>query len=195
MKAYRLHRNFAAGIRFLGFNAGEIAATFQISVAQAKKILDGRPVFLKPQQISIIQSVLRNQMSYAIPARVDRLLNNPKTRKSFVVWVHSVARMLDVYEELQILEDQENFLNPMDPMLTSFYTINNGMREARQLLIQIHQKCPQFDELFFHGTRLLETFHSIPQDAFQNRVPASVDVLTLSPEDARIRENLLKEQQ
>ena len=195
MKAYRLHRNFAAGIRFLGFNAGEIAATFQISVAQAKKILDGRPVFLKPQQIDIIQSVLRNQMSYAIPARVDRLLNNQKTRKSFVVWVHSVARMLDVYEELQILEDQENFLNPMDPMLTSFYTINNGMREARQLLIQIHQKCPQFDELFFHGTRLLETFHSIPQDAFQNRVPASVDVLTLSPEDARIRENLLKEQQ
>ena len=195
MKAYRLHRNFAAGIRFLGFNAGEIAATFQISVAQAKKILDGRPVFLKPQQIDIVQSVLRNQMSYAIPARVDRLLNNPKTRKSFVVWVHSVARMLDIYEELQILEDQENFLNPMDPMLTSFYTINNGMREARQLLIQIHQKCPQFDELFFHGTRLLETFHSIPQDALQNRVPASVDILTLSPEDARIRENLLKEQQ
>ena len=195
MKVYRLHRNLAAGIRFLGFNAREISETFQISLAQAKKVLEGKQILLEPQQIDIVQSVLRNQISYALSARIERLLNNPKTRKSFVLWVHSAACMLDIYEAMQVSEDQCDFINPMDPILAGLYTIDIGMKETRHLLTQIHQKCPQFDELFFHGTRLLETFRSIPHDVVQSRVPTSLDVLTLSPEDVKIRENLLKEQQ
>ena len=153
MKSYRLHKELAAGIRLLGLNNREISEAFQISLSQAKKIMEGRPVFLTDDQQDIVKSVLRNQLPYALPARVNRLLNSEKTRIPFIAWVHSVALMLDVYADLQPYKDQCDFINYMDPFLSGLYTVDNGMREVRQLLIQIHEKCPQFDELFFHGTR------------------------------------------
>jgi hypothetical protein len=192
---HRLHRNLAASIRLLGLNAQEIAEGFQISREQAKKILIGRPVWLEQSQLDIVTSVLRNQLPYALPARIGRLLNNDKTRQSFVTWVHSAALMMDVYDSMQDIQDQCDFINPMDPFLAGLYTVDAGMRETRQLLIQIHQKCPQFDSLFFYGTRFLERIKGIEKDAPDTRVPSSVDVLLLSPEDSKIRETLLKEQQ
>ena len=163
-KIHRLHRNLAASIRLLGLSCREVSEAFQISMAQAKKILDGRPVYLEQSQLDIVTSVLRNQLPYALPARIGRLLNNPKTRQSFVSWVHSMAMMLDVYETLQNTQDQCDFINPMDPFLSGLYTVDVGMRETRQLLVQIHEKCPQFDQLFFYGTRFLERFQGIQKD-------------------------------
>ena len=189
---HRLHRNMAASIRLLGLNSQEIAEAFQISRTQAKKICDGRPVYLEQSQLDIVTSVLRNQLPYALPARIGRLLNNEKTRQPFVAWVHSAAMMMDVYDCLQPHADQCDFINPMDPFLAGMYTVDAGMRETRELLVQIHQKCPQFDELFFHGTRFLETLQDMPTEAPATRVPSSVDIFALSPEDAKLRENLVR---
>ena len=177
----------------MGLGTKEIAEAFSISIVQARKILDGRPVFLEQNQIDIIQSVLKNQLQYALSARVERLLNNEKTRKSFVVWVHSAALMIDIYDSMQSAADQCNFINPMDPFLSGLYTMDAGIRETRELLSQIHQKCPQYDALFFHGTRLLEAFKGMSTDSQNARVPASIDVFALSPEDAKAKEKLIKE--
>ena len=144
MERHRLHRNLTTGILLLGLSAKEIAEAFSLSITHAKKILEGHPVFLEQRQIDIIQSVLKNQLQYALSARVERLLNNEKTRKSFVAWVHSAALMVDVYDSMQSAADQCNFLNPMDPFLSGLYTMAAGIRETRELLVQIHQKCPQY---------------------------------------------------
>ena len=192
MERHRLHRNLVQGILLLGLSPKEISDAFQISTVQANKILNGRPVFLEQQQLDIISSVLKNQLQYALSARVERLMNNEKTRKSFVAWVHSAALMMDIYDGMQPYADQCNFLNPMDPFLTGLYTVDAGMRETRELLRQIHQKCPQFDELFFHGTRLLETFQGVDSENSRDRVPASIDIFALSPEDAKRRETLVR---
>ena len=190
MERHRLHRNLTNGILLLGLSAKEIAEAFSLSMSHAKKIMEGRPVFLEQGQIDIIQSVLKNQLQYALSARVERLMNNEKTRKSFVAWVHSAALMMDIYDGMQPYANQCNFLNPMDPFLTGLYTVDAGMRETRELLRQIHQKCPQYDALFFHGTRLLETFQGVNSEKSRDRVPASIDIFALSPEDAKAREIL-----
>lgn len=179
----------------LGLSQREISEAFQVSMAHAKKILEGRPVFLEQQQLDIISSVLKNHLQYALPARVERLLNNDKTRHSFIAWVHSAALMMDIYDSMQTHVDQCDFLNPNDPFLTGLYTVDAGMRETRELLLQIHQKCPQYDALFFHGTRLLETFQGVDIGTSRDRVPTSIDIFALSPEDAKARETLVKEQQ
>ena len=100
--------------------------------------------------------------------------------------------MIDVYDSMQSAADQCNFLNPMDPFLSGLYTMAAGIRETRELLIQIHQKCPQYDALFFSGTRLLETLKGMPVDGSNVRVPESIDVFALSPEDAKAKENLIR---
>ena len=174
----------------LGLSPKEISEAFQLSITHAKKIIEGRPVFLEQQQLDIITSVLKNQLQYALPARIERLLNNDKTRQSFITWVHSAAMMMDVYDSMQTHVDQCDFLNPSDPFLSGLYTVDAGMRETRELLLQIHQKCPQYDALFFHGTRLLESLKDVPKERPEGRVPMSIDVLALSPEDAKAREIL-----
>ena len=194
MIRHKLHRNLANSMRFLCDSVQDMAAVFSISPAQAKKILEGRPVFMPQDSIDIIKSVLRNQLQYALPARINRLLDNQKTRLPFIAWVHSMACMMDIYDTLQPYQDQCDFLNCADPFLIGLYTVDAGMREVRQLLVQIHQKCPQYDALFFHGTRLLEGLKGIKTDAPELRVPSSVDVLSLSPEDERIKEKLLRRQ-
>ena len=193
MKGIKIHKTLADGIRMLGLSAQETADAMQISVYQAKRVLAGETIILTQDQVDIIKSVLKNQLSYALSARIERLLNSDKTRQPFVAWVHSAAQMLDVYETLQTYQNQCNFINCMDPFLTGLYTVDVGMRETRNLLIQIHKKCPQFDQLFFYGTRFLETLQGIPSDVPRCRVPTSIDVFALSPEDAKIREKLVKE--
>lgn len=113
------------------------------------------------------------------------LLRDSRTRDSFVVWVNTAAAMLDMFRSMKALVGQCSFINEMDPFLAGMSHMADSMDEVAGFLERLHQKFPQFDGLFFRGTRFLEEQREdSPPPVI--RVPSSVDVLSLSPEDEGI---------
>ena len=166
---------------------------FQLSMKQGRELIEGRPTMVTQQQLEVVQSICANELSYAFQRRIATLLRDPKTRDSFVVWVNTSAAMLDMFRSMKAIVGQCAFVNDLDPFLAGMSHMAFSMGEVDGFLQRLHQKFPQFDGLFVRGTRFLGE----RQDKVQppvSRVPSSVDVLSLSPEDERIYQ-LFKEQQ
>lgn len=172
-------------IRDICGRAEEVKAAFQLTLKQAQDILACRPVLVTKQQLDVVQSICTNELSYAFQRRIMTLLRDSRTRDSFVVWVNTAAAMLDMFKSMKALVGQCSFINEMDPFLAGMSHMTDSMDEVAGFLERLHQKFPQFDGLFFRGTRFLEeqTEDSPPPVI---RVPSSVDVLSLSPEDEGI---------
>lgn len=188
-----LPENCGIIIRDLCATPEEVKAVFQLSLKDARDILDCYPVMLTQRQLDVVQSICTNEMSYAFQRRIVTLLRNSKTRDYFVVWVNTAAAMLDMFKSMKGLVGQCSFVNDLDPFLAGLSHMADSMDEVTGFLEQLHQKFPQFDGLFFRGTRFLEEKPVIEQPPV-SRVPSSVDVLSLSPEDVRIYKQF-KEQQ
>jgi hypothetical protein len=155
---------------------------YSLSAKDARDILEHRPCFLTSDQVDLVQSICANELKYAIPTRVGRLMSHPVKGPAFAAWVNSAARMLDNLRSAQQVMAQGSFLNVLDPLLSSLANMAACMDEVAVLLEQLHRYCPQFDQLFFHGTRFLEG-QSDNEQLPTDRVLSSVDVLSLSPED------------
>lgn len=179
-------------IQFVCSCIKEAVASFGLSRRQAQAVLSNKPTKVTPEQLDLIQSVCANEIKYALPTRIESLIRTPQYSRNFVLWVNSAAAMLDMFRSIKAIQDQCHFINATDPFLVSLYHMAASMDEVEDFLVQLHRKCPQFDELFFRGTRFLETQPVAAQPPV-SRVPSSVDVLSLSPEDERIYEQL-KEQ-
>ena len=179
-------------IRYTTTSQRAAVKAFGLSQRQAAEVFSDKPVMVTAEQLDLIQSVCANEIKYALPTRIESLIRTPQYSRNFVLWVNSAAAMLDMFRSIKAIQDQSPFINGTDPFLISLYHMAASMDEVEDFLMQLHQKCPQFDELFFRGTRFLETQPAAAQPPV-SRVPSSVDVLSLSPEDERIYEQL-KEQ-
>ena len=180
-------------IRDLCATPQEVKAVFQLPLTQGQDILDGNDVLVTQKQLDVVQSICANELSYAFQRRVAALLHDPRTRDSFVVWVNTSAAMLDMFRSMKAIVGQCAFVNPLDPFLSGMFHMAASMDEVAGFLERLHQKFPQFDGLFFRGTRFLGEQQDVTPPPV-SRVPSSVDVLSLSPEDERIYQ-LYKEQQ
>lgn len=174
-------------IRYLAKSRQQAARAFCLTYDQACALFAEQPVMVSTEQLDLIQSVCANELNYALPARVTALMGNPYQAGNFVLWVNSAAAMLDMFRSIQAIQSQCSFVNPADPFLASLYHMAASMDEVEDFLEQLHRKCPQFDELFFRGTRFLDDSSQAAQPPV-SRVPSSVDVLSLSPDDERIYE-------
>ena len=172
-------------IRYLCTTCAEIRNTFQLPAQVAEAVRRGDPVKVTAKQLDIIQSVCSNELNYAFSTRIQSLLQNEKTAAAFVAWVNTAAAMLDSFRTMQMLVGTAAFINKEDPFLSPLYHTAMSMNEVAGFLQQLHQKCPQFDGLFFRGTRFLDD-EKVAQMPSMSRVPSSVDVLSLSPEDERM---------
>lgn len=180
-------------MRYLCKNYREIQRVFQISQPEAMNISTGRPAMVTAQQLDIIRSVCSNELTYAFVTRVAALMQNDRYRAAFVAWVNTAAALLDSFRSMQTLAGSSPFVAQEDPFLSPLYHLSSSMDEVAALLQQLHQKCPQFDGLFFRGTRFLDGDQTTPMPSV-NRVPSSVEVVSLSPEDERLYQQF-KEQQ
>ena len=192
-KKIALPEQLAVLMRYLCGTGSVIKRTFQLSRKNAEDVAAGRPIKVSAKQLDIIQSVCSNELNYAFATRIQLLMQNEKTAAAFVAWVNTAAAMLDSFRTTQMLVGLASFINKEDPFLCSLYHTAMSMDEVADFLQQLHQKCPQFDGLFFRGTRFLEDEQTSPVSPV-NRVPSSVDILSLSPEDERIYQQF-KEQQ
>lgn len=172
-------------IRYLCKNYREIQRVFQLPQVEAMNISVGRPASVTAQQLDIIRSICSNELNYAFATRIATWMQNDRYRPAFVAWVNTAAAMLDKFRSMQMLAGSSPFVAPEDPFLSPLYHLSSSMAEVAALLQQLHQKCPQFDGLFFRGTRFLDGDQTPPTPPV-DRVPSSVEVLSLSPEDERM---------
>ena len=172
----------------------DLKRVFMLSNRQVKPVWDGLPIKLPLEKIDLIRSVCFNQLRYALPTRISGIMGNDITRPVFILWVNTAAHMLDSFRSIKNAGYQNIVVNGMDPFLASLYHMAASMDEVAEFLEQLHQYCPQFDGLFFRGTRFLENSNA-DAEIPDYRVPSSVDVLSLSPEDERIYSQLSKESQ
>ena len=180
-------------ILFLARTRQEAMRVFGLTQVQASALFSDQPVMVSSEQLDLVQSVCANELNYALPTRITALMRSPYQAQNFVLWVNCAATMLGMFKSIKAIQDQCSFVNPSDPFLASLYHMAASMDEVENFLEQLHQKCPQFDELFFRGTRFLDDSPKAAQPPV-SRVPSSVDVLSLSPEDERVYEQF-KEQQ
>ena len=192
-KKIALPESIAVLMRYLCPTARELQRTFQISLNLAVNINRKRPVKVSAKQLDIIQSVCSNEINYAFSTRISTIMQSETSAPVFVAWVNTAAAMLDRFKSLQAFADASTFIAREDPFLAPLYHLSTSMDEVTAFLQQLHQKCPQFDGLFFRGTRFLDGEKASPTPP-ASRVPSSVDILSLSPEDERMYQQF-KEQQ
>ena len=183
MKQVQLPDSCCDIIRSLCSTKAEMHRVFGIDNNIAGAILSFQPVMVTPQRADLIQSICMNELKYAIPARVNAIMKDPKRAGLFALWVNTAARMMDSFRNVQEAGIHESFMTGCDALLSSLVHMTASMYEVEPLLEHLHRYCPQFDQLFFHGTRFLER-QSESAEMLPDRVLSSVDVLALSPEDA-----------
>lgn len=168
----------------------DMTKTFRLSQREANELWDGRSIQVYEKRADLLQSICLNELKYALPARLAKILKDPEQAVRFALWVNSAALMLDNFRKAQETMEQCSFVNCNDPFFVPFWHLAATMDEVDNLLQQIHQFCPQFDEAFFRGTRFLQAHQT---DALvENRVPLSVDVLSLSPTDEKVYQKLFR---
>jgi hypothetical protein len=173
----------ATVIRFLCDTPKQAKFMLQLKPSQFRDIMDGKKVMVTQEQFSIIESVCKNQLKYALPIRILHILQDDKLRQLFVSWVNTAAHMLDSFMSIKDTQDQCVFINQFDPWLSGLYDMAESMSWVESLLLHIHQTMPEFDELFFHGTRFYDSLKGIKVEAEKGPVISSYDVASLSPVD------------
>lgn len=177
-------------MRAICSTATELTRTFKLSNKECKAIWHDQPLQVTEKRAEVLQSICANELKYALPARLAKIMKDPEQAVRFALWVNSAALMLDNFRMVQGTERQSSFVNSYDPFFVHFWHLAATMDEVDKLLMQIHQFCPQFDETFFRGTRFLQDHQT---DApVVNRVPLSVDVMSLSPADEKVYKKLVR---
>ena len=162
----------------------EAEAVFTLSRKQSKDLMAGKPIKVTDQQKDLIVSVLSNHLRYALASRIQALLEDPKACQAFLLWVHTAADMVDMFRRLKAIRDQCKFINGFDPFLASMNSLALAMAEVEKFLNQLHENLPWFDEHFFGGTSFLAQQETVIP-IIAKRVPTSVDILSLSPNDRK----------
>jgi hypothetical protein len=177
-------------MRAICSTATEMTRTFKLSNKECTAIWHDQPLQVTEKRAEVLQSICVNELKYALPARLAKIMKDPEQAVRFALWVNSAALMLDNFRMVQGTERQSSFVNSYDPFFVHFWHLAATMNEVEKLLLQIHQFCPQFDETFFRGTRFLQDHQT---DApVVNRVPLSVDVMSLSPADEKVYKKLVR---
>lgn len=172
-------------IRSICATQHDMMRIFSLQSEHTSAIAHYQPVMVTPERADLIQAICLNEIKYALPTRINAIMLDPKRGAAFTLWVNTAARMLDSFRNVQQPLAQRSFLNGLDPLFASLAHMATSMSEVETFLEQLHLYCPQFDELFFRGTRFLEE-QSEDTPTTPDRVSSSVDVLALSPEDAEI---------
>jgi len=163
---------------------------FQLPKATAAAVMAGKPVKVTKNTLEIVESILTRELQYAFSARILKAMETDSGRKNLLLWVHTAAAMVCMFRSLKSVRAATNFVNGYDPFMAPLNSMYNVLDEVEKFLYRIHENLPQFDEQFFSGTGFLRPDEVTLPMVEKQRVPSSVDVLSLSKKDRERRKNL-----
>lgn len=146
----------------------------QIPESSLRRILSGDHVRMESDRYRMIKENLKGTDRFSLENRFVILARTPANFADYAKRVNTTAKVLDLMERYVYTKcgGQEFFKS--DPLWSSLLDFVVAAKNARETLNFLHSRFPQYDELFFGGTRFVERYESYvrrhykPEDPAQN---------------------------
>lgn len=127
----------------------------------AQKLRDGTQK-MRTGTIEMIRNNLKINKRETLESRLFYILHAPRSAAVFIKKIRAAATMVD--DHIQHCPRNSVYKNFLFPPKRQLAQLATAMQAVARMLKEIHEKCPQYDELFFDHTELVKKFDAQNKD-------------------------------
>ena len=175
-KYVRVSKAVAKEIRTRYKSYSAASQELQIPISSVRRILEGKRVNMEKDRYRLIRENLKGTQRFSLENRFVILARTPANFGDYATRVNLTAKVLDILEPYVYTKNGESEFFKSDPLWSSLLDFVVAAKNVRETLNFLHSRFPQYDDLFFGGTRFAERYdayvtrHYKPKDPPQKRI-------------------------